>query len=100
MSEASEALDHPRYSAIKKRSVVVNGRRTSVSLEDQFWRTLRVMAHERRLDLSALIALIKEHRGRVGLSSAIRQFILYHQLGHKQQSVEASLRDDRSALSD
>jgi predicted DNA-binding ribbon-helix-helix protein len=68
--------EHPFYSAIRKRSVAIAGNRTSVSLEDAFWRSLRAIAIAERVDTSTLVAEIAANRGTVGISSAIRQFVL------------------------
>jgi predicted DNA-binding ribbon-helix-helix protein len=69
---------HPQYSAIRKRSVVIDGQRTSISLEDQFWNRLRAIAHAQHVNTSALVAAITAKRGDIGLSSAVRQFVLFH----------------------
>jgi predicted DNA-binding ribbon-helix-helix protein len=61
---------------IVKRSLTISGHRTSVSLEDAFWRRLKALAAERALSLSALIAEIDASRGGANLSSAIRVFVL------------------------
>jgi predicted DNA-binding ribbon-helix-helix protein len=63
-------------SAIAKRSVVIAGHKTSVSLEDAFWECLRGIANERGQTLSALVASIDDDRQRANLSSAIRSFVL------------------------
>ena len=64
-------------SSVIKRSVVINGHRTSISIEDQFWSALKEIAAERRLTMSALVAMIDQDRGgRGNLSSAIRLFVL------------------------
>jgi predicted DNA-binding ribbon-helix-helix protein len=61
---------------IVKRSLTISGHRTSVSLEDAFWRRLKALAANRALSLSALIAEIDASRGGANLSSAIRVFVL------------------------
>ncbi len=67
-------------SSVVKRSIVIAGRKTSISLEDDFWRSLKEIASARDLTLSALVAGIDS--GRTGnLSSAIRLFILNHYRG-------------------
>lgn len=61
--------------ALKKRSVTIQGHRTSVSLEQAFWQALKQAADAEGLSLNALIAHIDE--GRQGnLSSAIRVWLL------------------------
>jgi predicted DNA-binding ribbon-helix-helix protein len=61
---------------IVKRSLTISGHRTSVSLEDAFWRRLKALATNRAQSLSALIAEIDASRGDANLSSAIRVFVL------------------------
>lgn len=62
--------------AVIKRSVVVDGHKTSVSLEDAFWSSLKDIAARRGLSLSMQIAAIDQHRRTGNLSSAIRLFVL------------------------
>ncbi len=62
--------------AVIKRSVVVDGHKTSVSLEDAFWSSLKDIAARRGLSLSMQIAAIDQHRRTSNLSSAIRLFVL------------------------
>ena len=93
MAKASGQFYHPRYSSIRKRSIVVDGRRTSISLEDRFWHSLRAIAYTGRVDLSALVSEIKANRGNSGLSSAIRQFILSHHLEQKYPSLPTAAPD-------
>ena len=59
----------------KKRSVVVAGHRTSVSLEPIFWDQLREIASRRRISVNELVTLIDQQRNG-SLSSAIRVFVL------------------------
>ena len=66
----------PQRAGIVKRSLTISGHRTSVSLEDAFWRRLKALAAERALSPSALIAEIDAARGAANLSSAIRVFVL------------------------
>ena len=63
-------------SLIAKRSIVIDGHKTSVSLEDAFWSTLKEIANERKVTLSQLIAKIDKERQQGNLSSAIRLFVL------------------------
>ncbi len=60
---------------LRKRSVLIAGHKTSVSLEDAFWRALKRLADSRGQSLAALIAEVD--RGREGnLSSTLRVFVL------------------------
>ena len=63
-------------SSIVKRSVALHGRRTSVSLEDAFWKALREIAYHQHISLSHLIESINTSRKQDNLSSAIRLFVL------------------------
>ena len=65
-------------SAVVKRSIVIAGQKTSVSLEDAFWRGLKEIASARRVTLSVIVADIDAGRTRGNLSSAIRLFVLDH----------------------
>ncbi|MGL4242054.1 MAG: ribbon-helix-helix domain-containing protein [Beijerinckiaceae bacterium] len=59
-----------------KRSLMIAGHRTSVSVETPFWDALRRIAERRGLSVAALIAEIDQGRKRQNLSSAIRVFVL------------------------
>ncbi|WP_209504003.1 MULTISPECIES: ribbon-helix-helix domain-containing protein [unclassified Ruegeria] len=60
-----------------KRSLTLKGHRTSVSLEDEFWRAFRDIAKEKDQPINALAAQIDVDRDpETGLASAIRVFIL------------------------
>jgi predicted DNA-binding ribbon-helix-helix protein len=63
-------------STVVKRSILTDGHRTSVSLEDEFWKGLKESAGARRMSLSKLIDLINAERRHANLSSAIRLFVL------------------------
>ncbi len=60
---------------MKKRSVILDGHATSVSVEEAFWRELKAIAKRRGCSLNALIGEI-DHDRTGGLSSAIRLFVL------------------------
>jgi predicted DNA-binding ribbon-helix-helix protein len=61
---------------IVKRSVMIAGHRTSVSLEEPFWQALREIAAARGQSVQALIGTIDAGRAEQNLSSAIRVFVL------------------------
>ena len=61
---------------VVKRSLVVAGHRTSVSLEEAFWRRLKGIAAELGLSVNALAARVDAARGEANLSSALRVFVL------------------------
>src|ERR1700686_5800647 len=67
-------------SPVVKRSIVIAGHKTSVSLEDAFWRGLKEIAGGRDMTLSDLVSTIDSDRRHGNLSSAIRLFVLdYYQ---------------------
>jgi predicted DNA-binding ribbon-helix-helix protein len=61
-----------------KRSVVIVRHKTSVSLEDAFWKSFNEIAASRNMTLSDLLATIDSDRQHGNLSSAIRLFVLEH----------------------
>lgn len=63
-------------SAVIKRSVAVNGRKTSVTLEEEFWQGLHEIAFVRCMPLSDLVNEIELNRRYANLSSQIRTFVL------------------------
>jgi len=65
-------------SPVIKRSIVIAGHKTSVSLEDAFWKGLKEIAIGRNKTLSDLVAEIDTGRPHGNLSSAIRLFVLDH----------------------
>jgi len=65
-------------SPVVKRSIVIAGHKTSVSLEDAFWKGLKEIAGGRDMTLSELVAAIDSERRHGNLSSAIRLFVLDH----------------------
>lgn len=65
-------------SAIVKRSIELNGHKTSVSLEDEFWLSLRQIAVLKDITLPVLLQSIDRAREGANLSSAIRVYVLNH----------------------
>ena len=63
-------------SSVLKRSIVVAGHKTSVSLEDAFWKSLKEIAGQREMTPADLVASIDADREYPNLSSAIRLFVL------------------------
>ena len=80
-------------SPVVKRSIVIAGHKTSVSLEDAFWKGLKEIAGNREMTLSDMVASIDTDRRHGNLSSAIRLFVLDHyrmQTGEERAVQEAS----------
>ena len=65
-------------SAVVKRSIVIAGHKTSVSLEDEFWNSLKEIGRGQKMTLSCLVGDIDVRRPHTNLSSAIRIFVLDH----------------------
>jgi predicted DNA-binding ribbon-helix-helix protein len=65
-------------SPVVKRSIVIAGHKTSVSLEDAFWKGLKEIATGRGLTLSEMVGAIDSGRAQGNLSSALRLFVLDH----------------------
>jgi predicted DNA-binding ribbon-helix-helix protein len=65
-------------SRVVKRSIMIAGHRTSVSIEEAFWRALKDIALSRRTALCELVASIDSGREHGNVSSAIRLFVLDH----------------------
>lgn len=63
-------------SPVVKRSIVVAGHKTSVSLEEAFWSGMKEISSLRNMTLSELVGEIDTNRQQGNLSSAIRLFVL------------------------
>lgn len=68
-----------------KRSLTLRGHRTSVSLENPFWRAYCDIAVSQGKTINGCAAEIDAARGDIGLASAMRLFVLEH--------VQAQARD-------
>ena len=79
-------------SPVVKRSIIIAGHKTSVSLEDAFWKALKEIAGGRHITLSELVAVIDSERQHGNLSSAIRLFVL--DFYRNRLSEEAKPRDE------
>jgi predicted DNA-binding ribbon-helix-helix protein len=87
-------------SSVVKHSIVIAGHKTSVSLEDAFWKSLRQIAARRDETLSKLIANIDAERKYANLSSAIRLFVLEFYRDQIKQHDELATRAVASKASD
>ena len=93
-------------SPVVKRSIVIAGHKTSVSLEDAFWKALKDIAAGRDMTLSGLVGAIDAERRHGNLSSAVRLFVLdYYQArttgcgeGGNPREVMVAPRPDASVL--
>ena len=73
-------MERPDYAPPRKRSVLISGHQTSISLEPMFWAALEAEARRRGSSLNALIVRIDAERLEAqqppNLTSALRQFLL------------------------
>ena len=63
-------------SSVRKRSILVNRHKTSVSLEDAFWEEVRAIARSRNMTLSDFVSEVEQARHAGNLSSALRLIVL------------------------
>lgn len=81
---------------LHKRSIAIKGHRTSIALEEAFWRKLELIAEQRHVSLPALIATIDKQRlteePSPGLASALRVFVL-NELDRDQSSIDGQGTD-------
>jgi predicted DNA-binding ribbon-helix-helix protein len=84
-------------SPVVKRSIVLAGHKTSVSLEDEFWKGLKEIAGMRLMNLSTLVATIDAQRQQGNLSSALRLFVLAY---YRSQIPEVEGREGLRELLD
>ena len=77
----------PKKGALQKRSMRINGHRTSIALEAEFWDALTCIADHRQLSLPKLIGEIDTARGddddgeeeeASSLASSVRVYVLQH----------------------
>jgi predicted DNA-binding ribbon-helix-helix protein len=78
MNRQDKQVGQTVASPIRKRSVKVAGRKTSVTLEEPFWQALREIATERGITTAALLNSIAGKRVEGNLSSAVRVFVPEH----------------------
>ena len=80
-------------SSVIKRSIVIAGHKTSVSIEDAFWSTLRDIARRQHMTLSSIVSGIDLGRRQRNLSSAIRLFVLDYMRARTVVSQERPAAD-------
>ena len=80
-------------SAVTKRSVVIGGHKTSVSLEEPFWTEVRAIAESEQITVSNLLRRIDRERTNANLSSAIRVYVLEN-VRNKLHRLQRDLADE------
>jgi len=93
-------MDQIKESAVIKRSVVLDGHKTSVSLENEFWRALREIAAREKTNVSKLVGRIDRGRTNVNLSSCIRVFVFNYFRSQGASSLITPLEGGKRSLSE
>lgn len=73
-----DKLEHIKKSAVIRRSITINGHKTSVSLENEFWHGLHEIADHEHTTIPLLVEQIDRSSDNCNLSSAIRLFVFNH----------------------
>ena len=84
-------------SLVPKHSVIIDGCKTSISLEDEFWECLRKIAEERGKTLTQLISGIDARRRTKNLSSCLRVFIVEFYKDRSDRQARISEESTRAA---
>jgi len=79
-------------SSVRKRSVTLEGHKTSVSIEDAFWEALTQIANRRRVTIVSLIEKIDKDRLSTNLSPGIRLFVLHEALAGRLRNSRGTLK--------
>ena len=82
--------------SIVKRSVVLAGRQSSVSLEDEFWNALKKIANDRSVTTSELVSDINAQRQHGNLSSMLRLFVLEYYRSKAAEKPGDEMLDQQS----
>jgi predicted DNA-binding ribbon-helix-helix protein len=81
-------------SLVVKRSIVLAGHKTSVSLEDEFWTALKEIAGDRHV--TELVSGINKQRQHGNLSSTLRLFVLEYYRGKAAEKPGDQMLDQQS----
>jgi predicted DNA-binding ribbon-helix-helix protein len=84
--------------AVIKRSLLINGKKTSVSLENEFWDALREIADQKNTTPAKLAGEIAHQRNTVNLSSAIRVYVYRYFRSIEGAQKGGSTRLDSASL--
>jgi predicted DNA-binding ribbon-helix-helix protein len=82
-------------SLILKRSIMIDGQKTSVSLEDEFWQALKQIAAGLDMKMAELVHQIGQQREYGNLSSALRLFVLEHYLSRAKARRDTEVAQDK-----
>jgi predicted DNA-binding ribbon-helix-helix protein len=82
-----------KNTAVHRRSISINGRKTSVSLEDVFWHGLQYIARHKNVTMPALVGRIDRDRKTANLSSAIRIYVFKYARSRTQPNKSLGKRN-------
>jgi predicted DNA-binding ribbon-helix-helix protein len=84
-----------------KRSIIIAGRKTSISIEDAFWKGLREITAAKGIKVTDLVAFIDKNRQQGNLSSHVRLFVLeyYQTLAASSNAVEQTASSSTAPIS-
>ncbi len=85
-----DQVGHIKKSAVIKHSILINSRKTSVSLENEFWLGLREIADHEHITVPVLVEEIDRSRETCNLSSAIRVYVFNHFRRERGQRIGLS----------
>lgn len=85
-----DQVEHIKKSAVVKHSILINSHKTSVSLENEFWRGLHEIADNEHITVPALVERIDRNRDTCNLSSAIRVYVFNHFRRERGQRIGLS----------
>jgi len=88
-----------KRSLISKRSIVIEGHKTSISLEDAFWSALKGIACQKEMRLSELVGAIDRNRSKGNLSSCVRLFVLNYFTSRLTEKSNLTSNSDRHCSS-
>jgi predicted DNA-binding ribbon-helix-helix protein len=83
---------------VMKSVVIKRWRKTSVSLENEFWDALHEIAEHENVAISALVEKINEGRNNINLSSAIRVFVFNHYRPINGKEAKQNPHSERRSL--
>jgi len=81
--------------AVIKRSIIINGKKTSISLENEFYEGLMEISTHENTPLSIMVEQIDDQRTTCNLSSAIRLFVLHYLRAHLNKRKSVTLLNGR-----
>jgi predicted DNA-binding ribbon-helix-helix protein len=96
LPEPERGWKYGMKTAVFRHSIFINGRKTSLSLEDEFWYGLLEIAVYKKMSVPKLVEQIDDERKTDNLSSAIRIFVFnYFRARIGKQKLRAARRKKR-----